>query len=93
VPPPERFRAPEVRLEECDQADVASGYDVRVTGMTCADANRVLKPFTTAFSDENLRKPLVDRGNGWRCYQRLFGEFSVEEVCWRGEEQVLIFRK
>lgn len=94
VPPPERFTAPEIPLESCRNADVISGHGVQVTGMTCEDADRILKQFTTAFTDENLSKTVVDRGNGWRCYQQLSPSgFSVQEVCWRGNEQVLLFQK
>jgi hypothetical protein len=94
VPPPERFEAPAIPLESCTNAETISGTHVQVSGMTCADADRILKQFTTAFTDENLAKPVVDRGNGWRCYQQLSPSgFSVQEVCWRGNEQVLLFRK
>ena len=94
VPPPERFTAPEIPLEGCTNAEVISGHGVQVAGMTCEDADRILKQFTTAFTDENLTKTVVDRGNGWRCYQRLSPSgFSVQQVCWRGNQQVLLFQK
>jgi hypothetical protein len=94
VPPPKRFVAPEIPLESCKNGETISGTHVQVAGMTCADADRIIKQFTTAFTDENLTKTVVDRGNGWRCYQQLSpSRFSVQEVCWRGNEQVLLFRK
>lgn len=94
VPPPVRFVAPEVPLQSCRNNEVISGHGVEIGGMTCQDADRILKQFTTAFTDANLEKTVVDRGNGWRCYQELSASgFSVQEVCWRGTEQVLLFRK
>jgi hypothetical protein len=95
VPEPTRFVAPEVPLTKCLGSDrVVGGHDVRVAGMSCADADEILSSFTTAFSDRNLAKELVERGHGWRCYQRIFGGgYSVEETCWRDEGQVVIFKK
>jgi hypothetical protein len=94
VPPPERFTAPAVPLESCKNEQTISGTHVQLAGMTCADADRILKSFTTAFTDENLTKAVVERGNDWRCYQHISPSgFSVQEVCWRSNEQVLLFRK
>lgn len=91
VPRPERFIAREIDLIECEQG---SGSRIRVAGMTCAEAAPITKDITTSFADENLRKEVVERGNGWRCFQRLFrGGAFVELVCWRGDRQVLIFQK
>lgn len=94
VPAPEKFEAPEIPSEQCKGPEIVGGHDVRVAGMSCGDAARILQDFTTAFSDENVSKPLVERGNGWRCFQQIFeGGFPLQEVCWRGEGQVLIFNK
>lgn len=91
VPKPERFAAREVELTRCRQG---SGSKIRVAGMNCKRAAPITKEITTAFADANLRKEVVDRGNGWRCFQRLFdGAAAVEQVCWRGRGQVLIFEK
>lgn len=94
MPAPTRFHAPKVPLTKCTGSEVIGGHDVRVAGMSCAVADEILSSFTTAFSDRNLAKALVERGHGWRCYQRIFGGgFSVEETCWRGRDQVVIFKK
>lgn len=93
VPAPTRFVAPEIPLTNCRGPGVG-GRDVRVVGMSCADADEIVSSFATAFSDRNLDKELVERGHGWRCYQRIFGGgYSVEETCWRGTDQVFIFKK
>jgi hypothetical protein len=56
-------------------------------------ARRIAKVITQGFSDENLKKELLSRGNGWRCHQRLFRDgFAVEAICWR-RQVVIAFTK
>lgn len=96
VPPPVKYDAPAVQTTSCSPRSLkeGGGYAVKVSEMTCANAGEILKDFTTAFSDRNLSRTLVDRGHGWTCHQRLFGGGnSVEQICWRPQGQVLIFRK
>lgn len=95
--PPPSSEAVEVPLSACTSQELGAGgggTHVHVAGTTCSAAGAILSRFTTAFSDENLKIPIVDRGNGWRCFQRLYGGgYRVQEVCWRGADQVIMFEK
>lgn len=96
VPAPVPYRAPKIPTRACNGPDVRGGFGVVAHHVTCKRVGEILQTFTTAFSDKNLRKPLVDRGHGWRCFQRLEEDgFPVDLVCWRDSrrQEMIAFSK
>lgn len=97
APQPTRF-ARDLGMTTClhnDLPGIGVGTGSQVAGgLTCAEVPRLIDSFTTGFTDENLTKPLVDRGRGWTCWQHVSPSgFSVREVCWNEGGEVFVFKK
>jgi hypothetical protein len=89
------FRARSIPLTRCtsSRGHPIGGTNVRVHGLDCPAVAQLLPMFSRGFSDANLRKPLVDRGSGWTCWQRLFSHGSrVQQTCWN-EDIVIQWEK